>query len=89
MNRIRLGCHKDTINIYRSCIAGNGFNIGARLESYAKHLIECENPDNKVITHTSNILYEEAVKYDKGIKNSSIIIRILYTKNWISIIIKC
>jgi len=69
LNRIRLGCHKDTVNIYRSCIAGDGFNIGARLESYAKHLIECENPDNKVITHTSNILYEEAVKYDKGIKN--------------------
>ena len=68
LNRMRLGCHKDKINIYRSCIAGNGFNLGARLESWGKNLVECQNTENKVITHTSSIIYNEAIEYEKGTK---------------------
>ena len=68
LNKMRLGCHKDKINIYRSCIAGNGFNLGARLESYGKYLVECKIKENKVITHTSSIIYNEAIEYEKGTK---------------------
>ena len=63
-----INCHKDKINIYRSCIAGNGFNLGARLESRGKNLVESQNTENKVITHTSSIIYNEAIEYEKVTK---------------------
>ena len=40
LNRMRLGCHKGTFHIYRSCLAGDALNIAARLESIGKNLIE-------------------------------------------------
>ena len=65
LSRMRLGCHKGTINIYRSCIAGKAFTIAARLESYGKNLNENKNTDNKVITHTSSIIRDESIAFNK------------------------
>ena len=61
--RMRLGCHKGTINIYRSCISGHAFNIAARLESIGINLNENKNTNNHVITHTSSIIRDETIEY--------------------------
>ena len=33
-----------------------------------KKLVEYQNTENKVITHTSSIIYNEAIEYEKGTK---------------------
>ena len=66
--RMRLGCHKGAMNIYRSCISGHAFNIAARLESMGKNLYENKNTENHVITHTSSIIRDEALEYNKDLK---------------------
>ena len=67
--KMRLGTHKGTINVYRSCIAGNSFNIAARLESIGKNLSENNNPDIQVVTHASSVIYDEAIKYNQSLEN--------------------
>ena len=66
--RMRLGCHKGTINIYRSCISGHAFNIAARLESIGKNLNENKNTKNHVITHTSSTIRDETLEYNNDLK---------------------
>ena len=68
--RMRLGCHKGTINLYRSCISGQAFNIAARLESIGKNLNENKNTTNHVITHVSSNIRDEALEYKSDLKKN-------------------
>ena len=66
--RMRLGCHKGTMSLYRSCIWGMAFNVAARLESMGKNLDENKNSENHVITHTSSTIRDEALEYNNDLK---------------------
>jgi len=66
--RMRLGCHKGTISLYRSCIWGMAFNVAARLESIGKNLDENKNTENHVITHASSTIRDETLEYNNDLK---------------------
>jgi len=63
-NKLRLGCHKGKIQIYRSAIMGVTFNIAAMLENWAKGTKENQDPDMMTIIHLSDKIRNDYVKQD-------------------------
>ena len=63
-NKLRLGCHKGKIQIYRSAMMGVTFNIAATLESYAIGTKENQEPNMMTIIHLSDKIRNDFVQQD-------------------------
>lgn len=63
-NKLRLGCHKGKIQIYRSAIMGKTFNIAAAFEERAKGTNENQDPNLMTIIHLSDKVRNDYVKQD-------------------------
>lgn len=69
LNKMRLGCHKGSFFTYRSLFGGLEVNTCAVLESSGKGLIENKDQNFRLITHVSKVIRDEALKYDKNLKD--------------------
>ena len=70
LNKMRLGCHKGELYMYRSLLGGEIINLSARLESAGINLSEYNNKHIHVITHTSGVIRDEAIEFDNKIKSN-------------------
>ena len=68
-NKLRLGCHKGKIQIYRSAMMGVTFNIAAFLEELAKGTKENKDPNMMTIIHLSDKVRKDYIKCNSDQKN--------------------
>jgi len=67
-NKLRLGCHKGKIQIYRSAIMGTTFNIAAVLEEWAKRTKENQDPKLMTIIHLTDKVRNDYIKNNSNQK---------------------
>ena len=79
--RLRLGIHKGRMLQYRSFFGGDSFNLAAALESSGKLTDAYRNNKNIVVTHASDIIKREAIKYNERNKNMFIEVKDEEIKN--------
>ena len=73
--RLRLGIHKGKMLHYKNFFGGESFNMAAMLESSGKYTNAYQNNKNVVVTHVSDLIMKDSIKFNKNYKNDFINIR--------------